>query len=386
LEPELTHTASPHLAWDASHTAEALLSLAVQPALSSAPELCSAGLVLRADEILRAYATNTLAQAALSSLTGGAFQSDACVACLEGDPPPDALFLPCGHCCMHWEEAAMVESCPLCRRLITARICRSNGAFVARPTRPQRTPIFRQSQHFNGAPPGAFKPVIYLYPDEATLDVDVRVSLAPSQNCFTALVPAPCEGGLASRSVVWRVSAEKDGTLRSRGREPAASHPPVASLFWESEEMPAGVRGAGTLAALLPRDGRSCFCVSGARLGDWLLRALPAMGLTVREYTEMASFWAAKLGHHAFVVLRFLPPEEINAAAATLVISPPPRTVIRVFLLAQGAQVAPPDASAVDALPDCALAPRRLGFTAVEWGGAEVQAVESGVATPGRHW
>ncbi len=42
-------------------------------------------------------------------------------------------------------------------------------------------------------------------------------------------------------------------------------------------------------------------------MGDWLLAALARLGLTPREYTEMASYWAPKASCHKWVLLRFLP-------------------------------------------------------------------------------
>ena len=137
--PVLVRAANPHLVWDRSLTTEALLGLAVQPALTASAKHCTEGLVARAEELLRAYSSNTLVRAALGELTAS-FQSAECVACLESEPPPDALLLPCGHICMHWEEAARVETCPLCRKLISARICVSNGKYVAAPGRQVRSP------------------------------------------------------------------------------------------------------------------------------------------------------------------------------------------------------------------------------------------------------
>ena len=380
--PVLVRAANPHLVWDRSLTTEALLGLAVQPALTAAAKHCTEGLVARAEELLRAYSSNTLVRAALGELAAS-FQSAECVACLESEPPPDALLLPCGHICMHWEEAARVETCPLCRKLISARICVSDGKYVAAPGRqvvslaaffcpPFLTPIpfqprqaiFRNQTHFPRGVPAFFKPVIYLYPAEQSLDVDVTVALAPSQARFTALIPRPSRGSLATRTVEWRVRAAADGTLTALNE---AAHPPVASLFWES----VATADAHALAGLLPSDGAGCFCVPGAELGDWLLRALPRLGLTVREYTEMATFWAVKLGEHAHIVLRFLSRAEMEEFVSSLIVQPRAQTVIRVYLVARGVTT-PPRACADTLLPDASLTPGRTGFTAVEWGGMEL--------------
>jgi Zinc finger, ZZ type/Zinc finger, C3HC4 type (RING finger) len=137
IEPPPVRAADPRLSFDRNQAAEALLGLAVQPALSAATQPCDTGLKARAEELLSAFARNSIVQTALSEL-GGQFQSDTCVACMESSPPPDALLLPCGHVCLHWEEASRVEACPLCRKFITARVCISDGRFVACPSRPVR--------------------------------------------------------------------------------------------------------------------------------------------------------------------------------------------------------------------------------------------------------
>ena len=144
IEPPPVRAADPRLSFDSNQAAEALLGLAVQPALSAATQPCDAGLKARAEELLSAFARNSIVQTALSEL-GGQFQSDTCVACMESSPPPDALLLPCGHVCLHWEEASRVEACPLCRKFITARVCISDGRFVACPSRPVRLLLHRES-------------------------------------------------------------------------------------------------------------------------------------------------------------------------------------------------------------------------------------------------
>jgi hypothetical protein len=121
--------------------------------------------------------------------------------------------------------------------------------------------------------------------------------------------------------------------------------------------------------------------VRGGALGDALLRALRRRGLAVREYTEMASFWAARLGHHPFVVGRLLAAgPELDAGVATLAITPPPDALLRVYLIARGVEAHQAWATAAldeaggddDDDGDVAAGHERSGFTAVEWGGSEV--------------
>jgi hypothetical protein len=48
------------------------------------------------------------------------FVSEACVVCMDG--PPDILFCECGHRCCHAKCSGRIETCPLCRQDILARL------------------------------------------------------------------------------------------------------------------------------------------------------------------------------------------------------------------------------------------------------------------------
>ena len=74
----------------------------------------------------------------------------------------------------------------------------------------------------------------------------------------------------------------------------------------------------------------------GAAAGGWLLRALPRLGLSVREATDMAQFWAPRMAGHAAILLHFMPQAAWDAVAA-LEVSPPPDAVLRVFMCWAGA-------------------------------------------------
>lgn len=188
------------------------------------------------------------------------------------------------------------------------------------------------------------KPVIYLYPPEPTT---VCVDLRLTRGAFTCLLPAPAafggKGRVGETSAVWQVRALPDGTLEAMGQarnhfealeavsgqtdapplckanqvdaesdtkdetkfDPddaggaARAAVPVASLFWEAGLAP-------DLFPALSAEGGTA-CVRGGEVGDWLLAALQRLGLTPREYTEMASYWAPKASCHKWVLLRFLP-------------------------------------------------------------------------------
>ena len=181
--------------------------------------------------------------------------------------------------------------------------------------------------------PADEKPVIYLYPTEET---DVRVTL-DYDGVLTAAYPA-YEGG-------WRVTARPDGTLTdASGRE-------YYCLFWE------GTGGA-------QYDFSRGFCVAGRDTAAFLEDALRQLGLTDKEANEFLIYWLPRMEGNAWNLIAFQ--SDAYTEAARLTIDPAPDTLLRVFMAWK------PLEKAVDIAPQTLTAPERRGFTAVEWGGAQV--------------
>ena len=174
------------------------------------------------------------------------------------------------------------------------------------------------------------KPVIYLYPTQET---DITVTL-DYDGVLTAAYPA-YDGG-------WRVTARPDGTLTdSSGRE-------YYCLFWEGT--------GGT-----EHDFSCGFCVAGSDTAAFLESALAQLGLTEREANEFIIYWLPRMQGNAYNLIAFQ--REAYTEAAHLTIDPAPDTLLRVFMAWK------PLEKAVDIAPQTLTAPRRTGFTAVEWGG-----------------
>lgn len=181
--------------------------------------------------------------------------------------------------------------------------------------------------------PADEKPVIYLYPTEET---DVRVTL-DYDGVLTAAYPA-YDGG-------WCVTARPDGTLTdASGRE-------YYCLFWE---------GAGGTQYDFSRG----FCVAGSDTAAFLEDALRQLGLTDKEANEFLIYWLPRMEGNAWNLIAFQ--SDAYTEAARLTIDPAPDTLLRVFMAWK------PLEKAVDIAPQTLTAPERRGFTAVEWGGAEV--------------
>ena len=177
------------------------------------------------------------------------------------------------------------------------------------------------------------KPVIYLYPTEET---DVTVTL-DFDGTLTSTYPA--YDGL------WHVTAQPDGTLTdAAGRE-------YYCLFWEGE-------GGEDY------DFSRGFCVAGEDTAAFLEDALRQLGLTDREANEFLIYWLPRMEGNAYNLISFQTGRYTDSARLT--IDPAPDTLLRVFMAWK------PLERAVDIEPQTLTAPERRGFTAVEWGGAEV--------------
>ncbi len=184
--------------------------------------------------------------------------------------------------------------------------------------------------------PAPEKPIIYLYPERET---DVTVTLGHPE-CITHSYP--------EYDGPWRVSAQPDGTLTElkTGRE-------LYSLYYENvSPVPLQASGEG-------------FVVRGEDTAAFLEETLAILGLSAREAEEFIVYWLPRLEGSAWNYIRFASPDEIDAEMP-LGIEPQPDSVIRVLMLWQPLDVP------IEVQPQALYTPPRMGFTAVEWGGAEL--------------
>ena len=180
----------------------------------------------------------------------------------------------------------------------------------------------------------AYKPVIYLYPEEE-MEVSVKLTL---DGRLTCAYPAYRSG--------WKVTAAPDGTLTD------AKGQTYNYLYWEGE----------TNAQWDMTEG---FCVMGEDTAAFLEEALEKLGLNRREANEFIVFWLPLMEQNPYNIISFQ--TGIYTDAAELQIDPAPDTLIRIFMAWKAAD-------AFVELPAQELtAPERTGFTVVEWGGTEVK-------------
>ena len=182
---------------------------------------------------------------------------------------------------------------------------------------------------------GDAKPIIYLYPEEAT-ECSVKVTL---NGALTCTYPAHGEDG-------WQgFTAYPDGTLVfPDGKE-------YYALYWE------GVQNADW-------DFSEGYCVRGEDTAVFLEWALAAQGLTAREANEFIVYWLPIMQENAYNVISFQTTAYTDGAL--LDIDPNPDSLLRVFMAFYAAE------EEVTIAPQSFEAFEREGFTVVEWGGSFV--------------
>jgi hypothetical protein len=88
------------------------------------------------------------------------------------------------------------------------------------------------------------------------------------------------------------------------------------------------------------------------------------MGLTPCEYNEFIVYWLPRMQNNSYNLITFQ--EELYTENAVLNITPTPDSVLRIFMVYQALE-RPIEVESPEITPF-----ERVGFTVVEWGGAEV--------------
>ena len=191
-----------------------------------------------------------------------------------------------------------------------------------------------EESDFEIQPGVAYKPVIYLYPQEKT-EASVKLAL---DGRLTCTYPKYQNG--------WEVTAQPDGTLTDK------SGKTYNYLYWEGE----------TDARY---DMSSGFCVKGEDTAAFLESALEKLGLNRREANEFIVFWLPLMQDNPYNIISFQ--GDAYTASAKLQITPKPDTLIRVFMAYKPSDVY------VELKEQELTSPDINGFTAVEWGGTVVE-------------
>ena len=182
------------------------------------------------------------------------------------------------------------------------------------------------------------KPIIYLYPKE---DTQVSVKLG-NEDKITCSYPTYTSGG-------WNVLAKPTGDLidLNSGRN-------LYSLYYECDN---------SAQYTIKNDG---FVVESEKLVEFLEEKLSILGLTEREAEEFIVYWLPKLQANKYNYIRFATMDEINQNMP-LEFSTNPDTLIRVLMTYK------PLEHPIDVEEQQLSTPERIGFVAVEWGGAQIK-------------
>ena len=184
------------------------------------------------------------------------------------------------------------------------------------------------------APVAPEKPVLYLYPEvETKVDVTLEVD-----GTLTCTYPAYENG--------WSVTAAPDGTLRD------SSGQVYRYLYWEAEQQ-------------ADFDFSRGFCVAGSDTAAFLEEVLAEIGLNRTEANEFIIYWLPQMEQNPYNLIAFQ--GEAYTVGAQLRIDPAPESLLRVFMAWK------PLSAPVTVEPQTFAPFVRSGFTAVEWGGAQIQ-------------
>lgn len=191
------------------------------------------------------------------------------------------------------------------------------------------------------------KPVIYLY-SENPIDVEVKFA---SQGAVTFTYPKYVDS--------WKVQ------VNSTGLKDLNSGKTYPYLFWEAEtnELDFKFETNGICAALVKTDS----------VVSYLENSLTAMGLNATEKTDFITFWAPQMIQSPFVLVQFLTGKTYDEKISTLNITPEPDAVLRVYMLFKPMTS---EKCPYALLPQTFENFERKGFTAVEWGGSKLPALE----------
>lgn len=180
------------------------------------------------------------------------------------------------------------------------------------------------------------KPVLYLYPEKQT---DINVKVRPAGRFWTTYPKYGADG--------WNVTAYPDGSIVNKADGHTYDY-----LFWDTVEDNS------------PYDMKRGFCVKGCDTEAFLREKLAEIGLNEREMNEFIVYWLPLMEHNKYNVISFQ--NEVYSEGNRLNIAPAPDSLLRVFMTYRAVD------RKTDIQPQTFEHFERRGFTAVEWGGTDL--------------
>ena len=185
---------------------------------------------------------------------------------------------------------------------------------------------------------GVGKPVIYLYP---TQEQDITVKLDFAGELVTTYPKFdPKIGG-------WKVRANPQGQLVDLKDRHEYSY-----IYWNGKSQ-----------AFKPSFDEG-FVVKGEDSRTFLQEKLQYLGLSARESNDMIVYWLPYLEKNSYNLIHFAKNE--YTSIAKMDITPKPDSLLRVFMVFKGLK------APITVKPQSLERFERKGFSAVEWGGTEI--------------
>ncbi len=180
------------------------------------------------------------------------------------------------------------------------------------------------------------KPIIYLYPEQET---NVTIKLLKTEKITTTY---------PKYDDIWDVTAKPNGDLidNKTGRS-------LYGLYWEGINY----------SSMLQEEG---FIVKGTDTISFLEDSLAKLGLTEREANEFIIYWLPRLEKNKYNYIHFSGTEFMNQEQP-LEVNPKPDTIIRILMEYK------PLEKPIKVSKQELKAPKRTGFTLIEWGGTELK-------------
>ncbi|MDD5765924.1 MAG: carboxypeptidase-like regulatory domain-containing protein [Candidatus Marinimicrobia bacterium] len=176
----------------------------------------------------------------------------------------------------------------------------------------------------------AWKPVIYIYPEEKTT-FSVQLNFSNGTKLLES-VPAYCDG--------WNVTVDTDGRINEQ----------YPYLFYD---------------AYLPStpDLDRGYCIATNSLATDLTTILSAYGLTAAEINDLVEYWQAYLTEYPYYLVYPITDQSIDKYVS-LAVKPEPKSQFRIWLFFKGT----PQATSIPQPTITRFVRKRT--TVVEWGGA----------------
>ncbi|MBK7129295.1 MAG: hypothetical protein IPM74_07725 [Crocinitomicaceae bacterium] len=190
-----------------------------------------------------------------------------------------------------------------------------------------------------------FKPVIYLYGDDVTAELEI----VPTGE-FKFVYP-PLNNNK------WNINSSADGicTDLSTGKK-------YPYLFWEGNHP--------NLHFIQNENSLEAFLIDTDTSVIFFENILAEIGLNTKEATDFITFWGPRVQASPYVLIQFLTTQQYGKEIAELKINPQPQNILRLHMYFLPLEH---DKLNIELIRPHFQKISREGFTVIEWGGSELK-------------